>query len=71
MTDSRSVAQNVPNEPGNFCHTTENKSRSYQKLQESRPKEKRCQVDLDSNGHKMEQLSVKEDNYHNKLKHFQ
>lgn len=40
MTDSRSVAQNVPNEPGNFCHTTEKKRRSYQKLQESRPKER-------------------------------
>ena len=26
---------------------------------------------LDSNGHKMEQLSIKEDNYHNKLKYVQ
>lgn len=25
MIDSRSVAQNVPDEPGNFCHTTKKK----------------------------------------------
>lgn len=44
MIDSRSVAQNVPDEPGNFCHTTKKKKRSYQQLQESCPKEWRCQV---------------------------
>lgn len=27
MIDSRSVAQNVPDEPGNFCHTTKKKKK--------------------------------------------